>query len=144
MEDEDWMEVVNVDKLINFSRKIIYQNFDRANDALDDLAFIDKVKAMRVKDNPELNRILPYKEAYLIFSEYLITQEDDGKLRYYIKNDDYDTYLNKLNERMVSNIVQNLVSKGYVETAFDNEKNDFVFWVNKEVFEDGDFPTDDI
>ena len=30
---------------------------------------------------------------------------------------------------MVSNIVKGLVSRGLVESAFDSEKNDFVFWV---------------
>jgi len=30
---------------------------------------------------------------------------------------------------MVSNILQGLVQRGIVETAFDDESNDFVFWV---------------
>jgi hypothetical protein len=32
---------------------------------------------------------------------------------------------------MVSNIISGLVQKGLVETAFDEEANDFVFWVKK-------------
>jgi len=30
---------------------------------------------------------------------------------------------------MVSNIINSLVKKGLIETAFDSEKNDFIFWV---------------
>ena len=29
---------------------------------------------------------------------------------------------------MVSNMISNLVKKGLLESAFDEEKNDFVFW----------------
>ena len=51
--------------------------------------------------------------------------------------------MEQLCERMVSNIIQSLVKKGLVETAFDNEKNDFIFWVKKGI-DYGDFPTDEI
>ena len=40
--------------------------------------------------------------------------------------------VHKLNDRMVSNIISGLVQKGLVETAFDNEVNDFVFWVKND------------
>jgi hypothetical protein len=33
---------------------------------------------------------------------------------------------------MVSNIISGLVQKGLVETAFDEEANDFVFWVKND------------
>ena len=33
---------------------------------------------------------------------------------------------------MTANILNNLVSKGYVDTAFDEEENDFVFWVKED------------
>ena len=39
--------------------------------------------------------------------------------------------VSRLNDRMVSNIIVGLVQKGLVETAFDDESNDFVFWVKE-------------
>jgi hypothetical protein len=33
---------------------------------------------------------------------------------------------------MVSNILNSLVNKGLVETAYDAEANDFIFWVSDE------------
>jgi hypothetical protein len=30
---------------------------------------------------------------------------------------------------MISNILNSLVNKGMIETAFDNKSNDFVFWI---------------
>ena len=44
----------------------------------------------------------------------------------YVKDDDYDDFLVQLNQRMVSNIVHGLVKRGVLNTAFDNEKNDFI------------------
>ena len=34
--DEGWMEIVNIDKLVDFSRRVIFYNFDEDNDDLDD------------------------------------------------------------------------------------------------------------
>lgn len=34
-----------------------------------------------------------------------------------------------LNDRLVSNILNSLVNKGLIETAYDDSRNDFVFWV---------------
>jgi hypothetical protein len=33
---------------------------------------------------------------------------------------------------MVSNILTKLVSDGIIESAFDTEKNDFIFWVKEQ------------
>ena len=30
---------------------------------------------------------------------------------------------------MISNMLNTLVNKGLLETAYDNESNDFIFWV---------------
>jgi hypothetical protein len=44
----------------------------------------------------------------------------------------FSDIIHKLNDRMVSNIINILTQKGLIETAFDNEANDFVFWINDE------------
>jgi hypothetical protein len=64
-----------------------------------------------------------------MINPYLVRVISKTEDYYKIKEDDYDDFLVQLNRRMVSNIVKDLVSKGLVESAFDNEKNDFVFWV---------------
>jgi hypothetical protein len=37
--------------------------------------------------------------------------------------------LESFNDRMVSNILNKLVNDGYLESAFDEKSNDFIFWV---------------
>lgn len=149
MEDErdDFMEVVNLDRLVEFSRQLIFYNFaiEDDDDETDD-EFIAKVKNIKKEDKEELDRLLPFQESKLIFKSSLRKQVNrkTKKVRYVIKESDYDEVLVELNSRMVSNIIRSLVKKGLVEAAFDDDKNDFVFWVSK-LGEDyhGNFETDE-
>jgi len=130
MKEDGWLEVVNVDKLINFSRKIIYHNFDEENNDLTDTEFLQKVDASTdQEDEKEIESLLPLGECRAIFKPFLVRVLSKDDLYYKIKEDDYDEILIQMNRRMVSNIVKGLVAKGLVESAFDNDKNDFVFWV---------------
>ncbi|NBT08684.1 MAG: hypothetical protein EBS98_07780, partial [Chitinophagia bacterium] len=43
-----------------------------------------------------------------------------------------DTILEELNSRLVSNILNSLVNKGLIESAYDSDTNDFVFWVKND------------
>ena len=129
--DDSWMEVVNVEKLINFTRKIIYHNFDQDNEDLTDVEFLIKVDSVEI-DNKEIDHLLPFGECKAIFDPFLVRVLSKHDLYYKLKEDDYDEILIQMNRRMVSNIVKDLVSKGLVESAFDNEKNDFVFWVKEQ------------
>ena len=149
MEDErdDFMEVVNLDRLVEFSRQLIFYNFaiEDDDDETDD-EFIAKVKNIKKEDKEELDRLLPFQESKLIFKSLIKKQVNrkTKKVRYIIRESDYDEVLVELNARMVSNIIRSLVKKGLVEAAFDDDKNDFVFWVSK-LGEDyhGNFETDE-
>ena len=46
-----------------------------------------------------------------------------------------------VNQRMVSNIIAKLVNGGLLESAFDDEKNEFIFW-KKEDEDHGNSQTD--
>jgi len=129
--DEGWMEIVNIDKLVDFSRRVIFYNFDEANDDLDDEDFMKKIEKIESKDSTEMDKVLPRDEVKAIFSDLVFKKRNKNtkKVALFIKEEDYEQVLAQLNQRMVSNIVKGLVSKGLVESAFDSEKNDFVFWV---------------
>jgi hypothetical protein len=129
--DEGWMEIVNIDKLVDFSRRVIFYNFDEANDDLDDEDFMKKIEKIESKDSTEMDKVLPRDEVKAIFSDLVFKRKNKNtkKVALFIKEEDYEEVLAQLNQRMVSNIVKGLVSRGLVESAFDSEKNDFVFWV---------------
>ena len=139
------MEIINLDKLVNFSRQVVFYNFSADNDETDD-EFISKVKNIKTDEKKELDELLPFQESKLIFKECVKKQinRKTKQTRYVISESDYDKVLIELNSRMVSIIIRSLVKKGLVETAFDDDKNDFIFWVSKlGEEENGNFETDE-
>jgi hypothetical protein len=133
-EDEDrdgYLEISNVDKLVNFSRRLIYYNFDDESEKLSDADFFDQVQKIKQEDMPEMDKYLPFYEAKNIMKSLLIKRRHKKTKipKLFMKESDYDEVLVQLNKRLVSNIVRGLVNKGVVESAFDDEKNDFIFWV---------------
>ena len=143
--DDDMMEIINLDKLVNFSRQVVFYNFSADNDETDD-EFISKVKNIKTDEKKELDELLPFQESKLIFKECVKKQinRKTKQTRYVISESDYDKVLIELNSRMVSNIIRSLVKKGLVETAFDDDKNDFILWVSKlGEEENGNFETDE-
>ena len=53
------------------------------------------------------------------------------EVRYLISDSLFYDILQQLNDRLVSNTMASLVQKGLVESAYDSDIDDFVFWVNK-------------
>ena len=133
-EDNQWLNIVNLDKLINFSRKVVYANLGEEYSDASDANFLHLVENMPEEQQEEMNSILSLSEARAIFKPFVRQQRHKKTLniKTSILESDYDTILRQLSERMISNIVRNLVSRGLVESAFDEEKNDFIFWVKKD------------
>lgn len=131
---DSWLQVIDVDSLVDFTRKLIFHNFDDKNNSLDGEEFIEKITSIKNEDRSEMDTILPFNETKLILQEFLIKRRNKrtNEIGFFIKESTYQEILNQFHERMISNIVSGLVSKGLLETAFDEEKNDFVFWVNKD------------
>ena len=76
MEEEDddgWMEIINLDKLADFSRRIIYHNFDESNDQYSDKEFLEIVTQMKLnaENYEELEELLPIKETTNILNKPL-------------------------------------------------------------------------
>jgi hypothetical protein len=46
-----------------------------------------------------------------------------------VNDQKFSEIISSLNDRMVSNILNSLVNKGLVETAYDSDSNDFIFWI---------------
>lgn len=145
-ERDGYLEISNIDKLVNFSRRLIYYNFDDESEKLSDADFFEQVQKIKQEDMPELDKYLPFDEAKNIMKSLLIKRRHKKTkvAKLFMKESDYDELLIQLNKRMVSNIVRGLVNKGVVESAFDDEKNDFIFWVKDEYDEfDNDKPETD-
>tara|TARA_S200002703_G_scaffold20667_5_gene17117 strand:- start:81712 stop:82179 length:468 start_codon:yes stop_codon:yes gene_type:complete len=130
-EKDGYLEISNVDKLVNFSRRLVYYNFDDESEKLSDSDFFEKVQKIKQEDMPELDKYLPFEEAKNIMKSLVVKRRHKKTKvsKLFMRESDYDEVLIQLNKRMVSNIVLGLVKKGVVDSAFDSEKNDFIFWV---------------
>lgn len=68
----------------------------------------------------------------MVIIKELVKKQKNRKtkeIRYTINDSIFADIVFKLNDRMVSNIVMGLVQRGLIESAFDDDANDFVFWV---------------
>lgn len=137
-EEDEWLEIENINKLINFSRKLIYNNFDEKTAQMTDDDFFDKVDSFTESEQQELDIVLPFKESKIIIKEFLKKRKNKQtqEIRIFMKESDYGEYLDRLNHRMVSNLVMEMVKKGVLDSAFDDTMNDFVFWVKNDADND--------
>jgi len=128
---EKWYTVPDLEKFTDKARAIVYNNFGvwQNKDNLD--IMIDDVIE---NDKEEFDKVLSHKEALLIIKELVKKQKNrkTNQIRYTINDSIFADIIYRLNDRMVSNIVSGLVQKGLIETAFDDETNDFVFWIKEE------------
>jgi hypothetical protein len=128
---ETWFVVPDLDNFTDKARAIVYNNFGVWNnpDNLDIL--IDDVVE---SEQEELDKILSHQESLVIIKELVKKQKNKktNQIRYTINDSIFADIIYRLNDRMVSNIVSGLVQKGLIETAFDDEANDFVFWIKEE------------
>jgi len=140
-QDDGYLEISNVDKLVNFSRRLVYYNFDDESENLSDADFFRQVQNIKEKDVPEMEKYLPFEEAKGIMKSLIIKRRHKKTKipKLFMKESDYDEVLIQMNKRMISNIIRGLVNKGVVESAFDNEKNDFIFWVKDKYDDEYDY-----
>jgi hypothetical protein len=130
-ENDNWFVIKNLDGLINSSRALVFNHFGNSeSDSGVDLE-IDNT------DKDELDSVLSFNEAKIIILGLLKKQKNKKtkQIRYLMNNALYHLIISSLNDRMVSNILQGLVSKGLVETAYDDNVDDFVFWIKENKLE---------
>ncbi len=125
--NDEWFVVQDLDGLINSTRALIFNNFGKNTDETDNLSM-----SVDDTDREELDSLLSFEESKIIVLNHLKKQKHKTKFkRRYLLNDKlYLDIVCSLNDRMVSNVLNSLVNKGLVESAYDNESNDFVFWIN--------------
>jgi hypothetical protein len=131
---EDWLEISDIEKFTEYVRNVVYINFRSENIEEEeeeyDIDFNEAIQPLSDEENLELNSILTQKECINIIKETSkkIRHKKTKEIKYLINNKILYKIIQNINQRMVSNMISNLVKKGLLESAFDEEKNDFVFW----------------
>lgn len=128
----DWLEISDIDKFTDYIRNIVYINFK--DEDIDEENYIvdinDSFESLTKEEIEELESVLDKKECINIIKETSrkMRHKKTKKIKYLMDDKILYDIIENINQRMVSNIISNLVKKGLLESAFDEEKNDFVFW----------------
>jgi hypothetical protein len=134
---EDFFIIKDLDDFTSKVRAIVYNNFgDWEGKEQEDL-----IETIREEEKEDFDKVLSPQESLIIVKNLVRkqTNKKTNKSRYILNDKIFAKIIQDLNSRMVSNILNSLVQKGLVESAFDENSNDFIFWVkdneNKENIE---------
>lgn len=127
----EWFVIKNLEEFTDKARIIVYNNFGQweDEDQIDDI--IDYVKE---SDEEDLNKVLSLEESLVIVKQNVKKQKNkkNKKIRYVLSTNLFSKIVEDLNARLVSNVLNQLVQKGLVESGYDSESNDFIFWIKNE------------
>lgn len=126
---EEWFVINDIHEFTNKARAIVYNNFGSCDEEKNQIDVL--IDAVADNEKEEFDKILSEQESVLIVKQIVKKQKNkkDGSFRYVLNDKLFVEIIENLNSRMVSNIINNLVQKGLIETGFDNESNDFIFWI---------------
>jgi hypothetical protein len=136
--NEEWFIINDIDDLTNSVRALVFNNFGKNDEPevqeKEDSLVNNLVFEVDPKDQQELDKALSYSESLIIVKQHIKKQihKKTDKIRYIMSHSMFLSIIESLNGRMVSNILNGLVNKDLIETAFDDESNDFVFWVKND------------
>lgn len=118
-------EINDIDKFVECSRVLVFDCMGKdQTSSLNDMKYT--MSELSEEEQAELNDVLSQEEAMTICKSFL--RKHDNEL-YIVSNKKYAQLIDLLNTRLVSNMLNKLVNKGLLETAFDHDANDFIFWV---------------
>jgi hypothetical protein len=132
--NKEWFIIKDLKEFVDSSRRLVFQSFgkeisqENKND-IDNI--LDDIRNISVEDESEMNIVLSHDEALTIIQPFLREQfnKKTKKNRFLVSESIYIDIITSLNDRMVSNILNSLVNKGLIETAYDDKCNDFIFWI---------------
>jgi hypothetical protein len=125
--NDEWFVVTNLDELINATRALVFNNFGKQDSKEPDIISF----TIHPDDLKEIDTVLSFEESKIIVDNLLKkqTHKITKQIRYMVNDQKFSEIISSLNDRMVSNILNSLVNKGLVETAYDSDSNDFIFWI---------------
>jgi hypothetical protein len=133
MSNDQWFFISDFDNFVDHSRSLVFKFFGEVNNIADDsmTASLAKLSHEEIK---EMDETLTHEESAIIIKNYAKQQinRKTKQIRYCLTDQLLQSIIEDLNSRMVSNILNSLVNKGILDSAYDDEQNDFIFWVKEE------------
>lgn len=121
-------EIIDIEKFVESTRTLVYHQFGNKEGLPKNIDNL--IQSLSDEEVDEMNRCLTQSESLNILQKFTKKQRNKytQETRVSISDDQYMLYIEELSSRMISNMLAKLASEGLLETAFDEEINDFVFW----------------
>ncbi len=127
----EWFVINDLNEFTDKTRIIVYNNFGKweSNNPIN-----ETMDLIEESDTNDMNKVLSHEESLTIVKQVVKKQKHkkSDRVRYILNETLFAKIVQDLNARMVSNVLNELVKKGIIESGFDNESNDFVFWIKKD------------
>lgn len=120
---EEWYEIADIEKFVESTRVLVFDAFGKQNYDIENL--VTEISNLKEHEKIELNSIFTQQEAMNIVRGLVKKRKGVYTINHII----YSKIVESFNERFIGNMLANLTSKGLLESAFDTEANDFVFWI---------------
>lgn len=143
MREDDYYQIKDFDAFVKETKRIAvenFKNFTEEEEALEEdydevtnkvaaefTEITNKINNFDLNNFNE-NEIVSDQECEVIIRPFL--QKENGKE--ILSDSIYFEILRSIHTRIVSNMLTILSSKGIIESAFDEELDDFVFWISEE------------
>ena len=130
MNDNEWFVIDDLQKFVESTRVLVFDSFGSQNEkTVDELAMM--LSELEESESEELETTLTQTECMVIAKKYLRKQinKSTNEERYVIDTNRYMEMIESFNTRMISNMLNNLSNRGLIESAYDSEANDFIFWI---------------
>jgi hypothetical protein len=133
MTEDDWFYINDFEDFVDNARSLVFKFFGDANKEEKDI-MAGLLSKMTTEEIEELNSTLTHEESAAIISSRVRKQihKKTKKTRYCLNDQILATIIEDLNGRMISNMLNSLVNKGFLDSAYDSDQNDFIFWVKEE------------
>lgn len=113
----NWYSIPNIDNFIKKIRKFSFDKFIEINNSNDE-------NIIKLNAKNDVDSLITIEETKNIIMPMIKTNKQGHK----ISEKKIYKIVERLNSRMISNSLSSMVSDGILESAFDSELNDFVFW----------------
>ena len=134
MSDKQWFLIKDLNDFVDHFRSLVFKFFGTTNEISNTDSLNSILSEMSKEEIEEMNETLSHAEAEIIIKNYAKKQvnKKTKEIRYCINDKIFQSIIEDLNTRMISNILNTLVNKGVLDSAFDTDQNDFIFWIKDE------------
>lgn len=131
MKKKQWYDITDINKFVESTRVLVYTAFANSDFDIENMSM--EFTDLTHEEQLELDRCLSTNETINIAKDFMkVKREGKNKKNYIISDKGYVDLMDALTTRITANLLHKLSNDGILDSAFDEELNDFVFWTKDE------------